>query len=100
MRNFFVFIKCELGRTYDVAQHMAWNLDPNPHIYSISGDFDLIAHFVADADLDIGRFVNSSLHAVPGIRDTRTVIAFNTFSKDSGFPFEGDEGGEKDGQQG
>jgi DNA-binding Lrp family transcriptional regulator len=91
MRNFFVFIKCELGRAYEVADHIAWNLDPNPYIYSISGEFDLIAHFQVGEDLDIGRFINGKLHEVPGIRDTQTLIAFNTFSKDAGFPF--DDGG-------
>lgn len=88
MRNFFVFIKCELGRAYEVADHIAWNLEPNPYLYSISGAFDLIAHFQVEEGLDIGRFVNETLHKVPGIRDTQTTIAFNTFSKDGGFPFD------------
>jgi len=89
MRTFFVFIKCKLGRAYDVAAAVVENVDPCPSIFSISGEYDLIAHFSVESSLDIGRFINETLHEVPDIVDTKTIIAFNTFSKDGGF--QGDE---------
>ncbi|MEE4209053.1 MAG: Lrp/AsnC ligand binding domain-containing protein [Parvularcula sp.] len=98
MRNFFVYIKCELGKTYDVVYDIAWNLDPNPSLYSIAGYYDLLAHFQVEDDLDIGRFISSELHKVQGIRDTKTVIAFNTFSEDSGFPFDRGKPNPKEGK--
>lgn len=91
MRTIFVFIKCELGRAYEVADYIVDNLDPIPSLYSISGAFDLIAQYHVSNDLDIGRFVNGTIHAVPGIRDTQTTVAFNAFSKDSGFTFDADD---------
>ena len=97
MRTLFVFIKCELGRAYDVAEYIVDNLDPIPALYSISGAFDLIAQYHVDNEVDIGRFVNSTLHAVPGIRDTQTTVAFNAFSKDRGFSFDADGDASQDG---
>ena len=91
MRILFVFIKCELGKTYDVAKYVVDNLDPLPHLYSISGEFDLIAQYHVENDVDIGRFINSTLHAVPGIRDTQTMVGFNAFTKDQGFAFDADD---------
>ena len=90
MRTFFVFIKCKLGKAYDVAANVVENVEPCPSIFSISGEYDLIAHFSVDNALDIGLFVNETLHQVPDIVDTKTIIAFNTFSKDQGF--QGDNG--------
>lgn len=89
MRTFFVFIKCKLGKAYDVAADVVEKVDPCPSIFSISGEYDLIAHFSVDNSLDIGRFVNETLHQVPDIVDTKTIIAFNTFSKDQGFKGDG-----------
>lgn len=44
MQTFFVQIKCELGRTYEVAQAIA-DLELHCEIYSTAGAFDLIAVF-------------------------------------------------------
>jgi DNA-binding Lrp family transcriptional regulator len=49
-------------------------------IYSISGAYDLLALINLEADVDPGMFVNKRLHAVPGIADTNTMIAFNAFT--------------------
>ena len=48
-------------------------------IYSIAGDHDLLVKFYVEEGTDIGHFVNEKVHAVGGIRDTRTIITFKAF---------------------
>lgn len=88
-RAVFVFIKCELGKAYDVAIDLVYEIEPCPQVFSISGDHDLIAQFHLGDDVDIGKFVTSKVQTRPGIRDTKTLIAFNTFASDKGFKPEG-----------
>lgn len=85
MRQFYVFIKCELGRTYDVAAALVDDLAEAPMVHSISGAFDLLAHFTLEDDADIGRFVNQSVQTIDGIKDTQTIICFNAFTRDRGL---------------
>lgn len=82
MRPIFVFIKCEPGYTYKVAERLMIELaDEAPKLYSISGDYDLLAHFYdLEPDIDLGRFVCERVQAVDHIRDTKTLICFNALS--------------------
>jgi DNA-binding Lrp family transcriptional regulator len=75
---FFVQIKCELGRAYQVATAIA-DAEIASEIYSTAGDFDLLAKFYIDAESDIGHFVNEKVHTIPGIKDTYTIITFRAF---------------------
>jgi DNA-binding Lrp family transcriptional regulator len=79
MIPFFVQIKCQLGKTYDVASKLA-DAEIASEIYSTAGEFDLLAKFYVETGTDIGHFVNLKLHAVPGIQDTRTIMCFKAFS--------------------
>lgn len=78
MQCLFVQIKCELGRAYEVADEIA-NREIASEIYSTSGDFDLLAKFYLDGDVDVGHFVNGQIHDVPGVRDTYTILTFKAF---------------------
>jgi DNA-binding Lrp family transcriptional regulator len=78
MRAFFVQIKCELGTAYRVATALA-DAEIASEIYSTAGDYDLLVKFYVEPDVDIGHFVNEKLHAIPGIRDTYTIITFRAF---------------------
>src|SRR5262245_51532888 len=79
MTPFFVQIKCNLGRTYDVANKLA-DAEIASEIYSTAGEFDLLAKFYVDtATTDIGHFVNQRVQTIPGIQDTRTIITFKAF---------------------
>lgn len=78
MRCFFVNIKCELGRAYGVAADLA-DEQIASEIHSTSGDYDLIAKFYVEDDVDIGHFVNERIHAIEGIRDTYTILTFRAF---------------------
>jgi len=78
MQTFFVQIKCKLGQTYAVASALA-DREIASEIYSIAGDFDIIAKFHVDRDVDIGHFVADQVQPIPGIADTRTLITFKAF---------------------
>jgi len=78
MKAFFVQIKCELGAAYKVATALA-DAEIASEIYSTAGDFDLLVKFYIEPDVDIGHFVNEKLHAIPGIRDTHSIITFRAF---------------------
>ena len=78
MQCFFVQIKCGLGRTYAVASALA-EAEIASEIYSIAGDYDILAKFYVTKDTDIGHFVGDKVQPIPGIVDTRTVITFKAF---------------------
>lgn len=78
MIPFFVQIKCQLGKAYDVANQLA-DSEIASEIYSTAGDYDLLVKFYVDRDTDIGHFVNQRVQTIPGIQDTRTIITFKAF---------------------
>ena len=78
MRTFFVEIKCELGKTYEVAAALA-EAEIASEIYSIAGNFDILAKFYVADEIDIGHFVGEKVQVIPGIADTQTIITFRAF---------------------
>jgi len=78
MIPFFVQIKCQLGKSYDVANALA-DAEIASEVYSTAGEFDLLAKFYVDDGIDIGHFVNEKVQCIPGIQDTRTIITFKAF---------------------
>jgi DNA-binding Lrp family transcriptional regulator len=80
MRAIFVMIKCEMGQAYKVAQEAADSIAELSELYSTSGQYDLLGKFYLEADQDTGRFVTERVQALPGVRDTYTLLTFNAFS--------------------
>ena len=78
MRAFFVQIKCELGKSYEVATAIA-DAEIASEIYSTAGHYDLLVKFYVDPSIDIGHFVNEKVQVIPGIQDTLTIITFKAF---------------------
>ncbi|WP_315920199.1 Lrp/AsnC ligand binding domain-containing protein [Mesorhizobium sp. SP-1A] len=78
MRTFFVQIKCELGKSYEVASALA-DAEIASEIYSTAGNYDLMAKFYVDDTQDIGHFVNEKVQVIPGIKDTFTTVTFRAF---------------------
>ncbi len=78
MQTFFVEIKCALGRTYPVASALA-EAEIASEIYSIAGDYDILAKFYVSRETDVGRFVGEKVQVIEGIVDTRTIITFKAF---------------------
>ena len=78
MRAFFVQIKCDLGKAYDVATAIA-DAEIASEIYSTAGGFDLLVKFYLDESADVGRFMAEKIQTIPGIRDTYTIITYRAF---------------------
>jgi DNA-binding Lrp family transcriptional regulator len=78
MIPFFVQIKCQLGRSYEVAAALA-DAEIASEIYSTAGEFDLLVKFYVEPGTDIGHFVTEKVQRLPGIQDTRTIITFKAF---------------------
>jgi DNA-binding Lrp family transcriptional regulator len=78
MKTYFVQIKCQLGRTYDVASRLA-EAEIASEIYSVAGEYDILAKFYLEDEVDLGHFVGEKVHAIPGIADTRTLVTFKAF---------------------
>ena len=55
MKAFFVQIKCDLGKAYEVASELA-DAEIASEIYSTAGQYDLLAKFYLDDEEDIGHF--------------------------------------------
>lgn len=80
MQAVFVMIKCELGRSYDVANHIVEHIEETSEVYSISGQYDLLVKFYVEEGRDVGHFVCDRVQATPHIRDTFTIDTFNAFT--------------------
>lgn len=78
MKAFFVQIKTELGKAYQVATQIS-DAEIASEIYSTAGGYDLLVKFYLDEGEDIGHFVNEKLHPIPGIKDTHTITTFRAF---------------------
>ncbi|WP_310619186.1 Lrp/AsnC ligand binding domain-containing protein [Flexibacterium corallicola] len=78
MTPFYVMIKCQLGKTYQVANAIA-DAEIASETYSISGEMDLMVKIYLEEGQDIGHFVSKQLHCIDGIQDTRTIITFKAF---------------------
>ncbi|MGD9509069.1 MAG: Lrp/AsnC family transcriptional regulator [Geminicoccaceae bacterium] len=80
MQTIFVMVKCELGRAYEVADAAVQTVEQVSEVYSISGQYDLIMKFHLDQEVDVGRFVTTSVQTLPGVKDTFTLISFKAFT--------------------
>lgn len=78
MQTFYIEIKCVLGQTYDVASALA-QAEIASEIYSVAGQYDILAKFHIDDEIDIGHFVSQRVHILPGIKDTVTILTFKAF---------------------
>ncbi|MEI2383820.1 Lrp/AsnC ligand binding domain-containing protein [Breoghania sp. JC706] len=78
MIPFFVLIKCDLGKSYEVANELA-DAEIASEIYSTAGDYDLLAKFYVENGTDIGQFVNQKVHSISHIQDTKTILTFKAF---------------------
>jgi len=73
-------VKCELGRTYDVAIAAAEGAEQISEVHSVSGEYDLLIKCYLPTGDDIGHFVTEQIQTLPGIKDTFTLITFKTFT--------------------
>jgi DNA-binding Lrp family transcriptional regulator len=80
MQTIFIMVKCELGKAYGVADRAIQNVAEVSEVYSVSGQYDLLMKCYLEDGIDIGHFVNERIHALDGVKDTFTIIAFKAFT--------------------
>jgi DNA-binding Lrp family transcriptional regulator len=78
MRAYFVQIKCDLGKSYDVASAIA-EAEIASEVYSTAGGYDLLVKLYLEEQQDVGRFVAEKIQSISGIRDTYTLVTFKAF---------------------
>jgi DNA-binding Lrp family transcriptional regulator len=75
-----VLIRAEPATIPAAAQYLA-DIDGVTDVYSVSGDWDLVA-IVKVAEYDqIAKVVTESFPKVPGLQRTQTLTAFRAYSK-------------------
>ena len=80
MQTIFVFVKCDLGRAYEVADTAVQTIEAVSEVHSISGQHDLLLKCYLPEGQDIGHFVTEQVQRLGGVKDTFTLIAFKSFS--------------------
>lgn len=75
-----VLIRAEPKHIPQCARHLA-GIDGVSDVYSVSGDWDLVAILKVPQYEDIARIVTEKFPTVPGLVRTTTLTAFRQYSK-------------------
>lgn len=76
----FVLITCGVADIPETAQALA-DLDGISEVYSVSGEWDLIAIVRVGNHDDLAEIVTERLRKVPGVKSTETLIAWRAYSR-------------------
>ncbi len=80
MVHAFVLIDASPARVADLATELA-GLDGVAEVYSVAGQADLIAVVRVRRHDDLADVVTRGIGQLPGVLDTRTLIAFQAYSR-------------------
>lgn len=80
MVNAFVLLTAEPARIAALASELT-EIDGVAEVYSVAGDVDLVVIIRVRHHDDLAEVVTGHIAALPGIVDTRTMIAFKAFSE-------------------
>ncbi|GAA1591498.1 Lrp/AsnC ligand binding domain-containing protein [Actinomadura kijaniata] len=75
-----VFVKADVARIHEVAEKIA-ALDGVSEVYSITGEFDLLAMVRVRRHDELNDVIPGRLNKIPGVRETETHMAFRTYSR-------------------
>ena len=75
-----VNVNAQVDRIPEVAQAIA-ELEGVSEVYSVAGDWDLIAIARVNKHEDLAEVIANKLSKIPGIRGTQTHIAFRAYSE-------------------
>jgi DNA-binding Lrp family transcriptional regulator len=78
MKCVFVQLRCQPGKTYEVADKL-YEREIVSELYSTSGEFDLLAKIYIPEDVDIGKFINEKIVDIDGIQQSLTTLTFTAF---------------------
>ena len=80
MVNAVVLIQCEIDRVAEAAEQIA-GIDGVSEVYSVAGEWDLVAIIRVTEHEDLARVIPGGLGKVEGVERTETLIAFQVYSK-------------------
>ena len=80
MVNAIVLLNVQSDRINQVAEELA-ALDGISEVYSVAGQYDLVALVRARNDEQVASLVTEELLRVDGLLSSETLIAFRTYSK-------------------
>lgn len=80
MVSAIVLLKVERARINEVAEQLA-ELPGISEVYSVGGRYDLVAILRVRDNRALAELVTERMHAVEGITDTETLIAFRAYSQ-------------------
>ena len=75
-----VLIQCENDKIPEAAQAIA-DIDGVSEVYSVAGEFDLIAIVRVSRHDDLATVIPGGISKIDGIDRTETLIAFQVYSK-------------------
>ena len=75
-----VLVRAEIQRIPEVAEMIA-KIPEVSEVYSVTGEFDLVALVRVRAHEELGDVIPGSLNKVAGVTHTETHIAFRTYSR-------------------
>jgi DNA-binding Lrp family transcriptional regulator len=76
----FVLIDAEPARVAELAEEVA-SVEGVAESYSVAGHADVVAVVRVRQIEDLAQVVTRRLHALPGVTDTRTLVAFQSYSR-------------------
>ena len=74
----FVQIRCNPGKTYEVADAI-YEREIASELHSTSGDYDLLMKLYIPSEEDVGKFINDNLLTINGISRSLTTLTFKAF---------------------
>ena len=80
MVHAFVLIDAEPARVADLAGELA-DVEGVAEVYSVAGEADLVAVIRVRRHEELADVVTRRISCVKGITDTRTLVAFQAFSR-------------------
>jgi DNA-binding Lrp family transcriptional regulator len=75
-----VLIQCQIDTIPEAAQEIA-EIEGVSEVYSVSGEFDLVAIVRVSAHDDLAKVIPGGIGKVDGVERTETLIAFQVYSK-------------------
>src|SRR5467141_151752 len=80
MVHALVLVQCAIDEIQEAAQALA-EIEGVTEVYSVAGEFDLVAIVRVAAHDDLARVIPEGIARVEGIERTETLIAFQVYSK-------------------
>jgi DNA-binding Lrp family transcriptional regulator len=75
-----ILLTIERSQINEVAQQMA-DMEGISEVYSVSGNYDLVAIARVPSNDDLANLVTNKLHRIDSIINSETMLAFKAFSR-------------------